>query len=37
MYGVSMMKIGLCLNNVAACNHDRLLRINHDEINKSKA
>jgi hypothetical protein len=36
MYDVSMMKIGLSLNNVAARNHDRLSRINHDKINKVK-
>jgi hypothetical protein len=37
MYDVSMMKIGLYLNNVAARNHDRLSRINHDKINESEA
>jgi hypothetical protein len=37
IYDVSMTKIGLYLNNIAARNHDRLSRINHDEINKSEA
>jgi uncharacterized protein YigE (DUF2233 family) len=37
MYDVSMMKIGLYLNNVAARNHDRLSRTNHNKINKSEA
>jgi hypothetical protein len=37
MYDVSMMKISLYLNNIAARNHDRLSTINHDEINKSEA
>jgi hypothetical protein len=33
----ALLKIGLYLNNIAARNHDRLSRINHDEINKSEA
>jgi hypothetical protein len=37
MYDVSMMKIGLYLNNVAARNHDRLSMINHDKIIESEA
>jgi hypothetical protein len=34
MHDVSMMKIGLYLNNIAARNHDRLSRINDNKINK---
>jgi hypothetical protein len=37
MYDISMMKIGLYLNNVATRNHDRLSRINKNKINKSEA
>jgi hypothetical protein len=37
MYGVSMMKTGLYLNNIAARNHDRLSRINHNKMNKNEA
>jgi hypothetical protein len=36
MYDVSMMKIGLYLNNIAAHNHERLSKVNHDKINKSE-
>jgi hypothetical protein len=36
MYDVSMMKIGLYLNNIAARNHDRSSKINHNKINKSE-
>jgi hypothetical protein len=37
MYDVSMMKIGLYLNNIAARNHDQLSRINHNKMNKNEA
>jgi hypothetical protein len=37
MHDVSMMKIGLYLNHIAARNRDRLSRINHNKINKSEA
>jgi hypothetical protein len=37
MNDVSMIKIGLYLNNVTARNHDRLSRIKHDKINKCEA
>jgi hypothetical protein len=37
MYDVSMMKIGLYLNDITAHNHDRLSRISKNKINKSEA
>jgi hypothetical protein len=36
MHDVSMMKIGLCLNNIAARDHDRFSRINYNKIKKVK-
>jgi hypothetical protein len=37
MHDVSMMKIGLYLNNIAIHDHDRLSKINHNKINKGEA
>jgi hypothetical protein len=37
MDDVSMIKIGLYLNNVTLRNHDRLSTIKHDKLNKSEA
>jgi hypothetical protein len=37
MHDVSMIKIGLYLNRIAARDHDRLSRINHNKINKGRS